>query len=151
MRKDSISSRGIALVSDNVSYPIFYRDPHIIIHTSYTNLTKELNNRLQDEMKKEFLGNRGIDYKNKSYNIIYSPLEEPVYEENPIKTDFLETYTKKSLEKIKMWINTQIFNLIREANGVASTTVEKNFIKTMLSDQKLDGEKLQLKFIQVQY
>lgn len=53
MRKDSISSRGIALVSDNVSYPIFYGDPHIIIHTSYTNLTKELNNRLQDEMKKE--------------------------------------------------------------------------------------------------
>ena len=68
--------------------------------------------------------------------------------ENPIKTDFLETYTKKSLEKIKMWINTQIFNLIREANGVASTTVEKNFIKTMLNDQKLDGEKLQLKFIE---
>lgn len=68
--------------------------------------------------------------------------------ENPIKVQFLETYTKKSLEKIKMWINTQIFNLIREANGIASTTSEKNFIKSILTDQKIDGEKLQLKFIE---
>lgn len=68
--------------------------------------------------------------------------------ENPINDKFLETYNKRSLEKIKMWINTQIFNLIREANGVAETTAEKSFIKTLLSDQKLDGEKLQLKFIE---
>lgn len=68
--------------------------------------------------------------------------------ENPIKVEFLETYNKKSLEKIKMWINTQIFNLIREANGIASTTTEKNFMKKLLTDQKLDGDKLQLKFIE---
>ena len=41
----------------------------------------------------------------------------------------------------------KLFDLIREANGISSNTIEKNFVKDALTNQSVDCEKLQLKFV----
>lgn len=67
--------------------------------------------------------------------------------ENPIKGEFFAGFTKDILEKIKGQLKQKLFDLVREANGIASTTIEKNFVKEALTNQSVDCEKLQLKFV----
>lgn len=67
---------------------------------------------------------------------------------NPIIKQFFETYDKKSLEEIKTHVRAKMFDLIREANGIATTTEEKGFVRSMLDKHSIDLEKLQLKFVE---
>ena len=54
MKKETISSRGLVLVTEDGScYPIFIGDPHTIINTSLNKTTKEFNRKLQEAMKAE--------------------------------------------------------------------------------------------------
>lgn len=67
--------------------------------------------------------------------------------ENPVSVDFFYGFTKDILEKIKGHLKQKLFDLIREANGISSNTIEKNFVKDALTNQSVDCEKLQLKFV----
>ena len=67
--------------------------------------------------------------------------------DNPVMSDFFSGFTKDILEKIKGQIKQKLFDLVREANGIATTSTEKNFVKSALTDQAIDCEKLQLKFV----
>lgn len=66
---------------------------------------------------------------------------------NPVQQDFFAGFTKDILEKIKGQLKQKLFDLVREANGIASNTIEKNFVKEALTNQSIDCEKLQLKFV----
>lgn len=65
----------------------------------------------------------------------------------PFSSVDFESYTKETLEKIKSAIKNKLFDLTREANGKATNTIEKNFVKELLNTAQLDAEKLEAKFV----
>lgn len=67
---------------------------------------------------------------------------------NPITKQFLDTYDAKSLENIKTMVRARMFDLTREANGIATNADEKKAVKDILDKHSIDSEKLQLKFVE---
>ena len=67
---------------------------------------------------------------------------------NPVTKKFLGTYGVDSLEKIKTMIRAKMFDLVREANGIATTPEEKKAVKDMLDKHSIDPDKFQLKFVE---
>jgi hypothetical protein len=67
--------------------------------------------------------------------------------ENPVTSAIFVDYSKEALEQIKKEIKNRLFDLTREANGKATTTIEKNFIKAIIPHGDIDPRKLEAKFI----
>ena len=68
--------------------------------------------------------------------------------ENPVSSDMFFRFSSGAVEAIKMWVKNKIFDLLREANGVATTPEEKRMVKDILNNHGLDMDRLQTKFVE---